>query len=145
MRVWKSFPGKYKGSLHSTSHAWGTTGITVSELRFELSGTPSEPLIYLELDCAATSAWNMSSTYLEKYTNIPERTYGVRGRLTACTYGPNQLVIHLLPNFISPNCGAAMILTFHDQGTVEIDYLAHFERRGSGSMDRVPAFTLFRR
>jgi len=142
---WKNYVGKYQGSMHSTARAFGSTGTTVSEIHFDLGGTPDEPLIYLELDSACTSAWTMSGTYLEKYTNIPERTYGVHGRLTAYSHGPNQLQINLEPDLTSPNRGGALILTFHDKGMVSLESIGHFERRGSGSLDRVRAFNLFKR
>jgi len=157
--AWKNFTGMYRGTIHSTAvgsgvlgvniregdlqqDSAGTQGVTVAEVRLELSGTPDEPLIYLEMDSASSSAWNMSETYLEKFTNIPHRQYGVKGRLLAYSHAPNQLLISLQPAFFSANRGAAMILTFHGKDSVDIEYIGHFERRGNGSLTRVQTFRL---
>jgi hypothetical protein len=160
--AWKNYTGIYRGTIHSSARPStplgvnmrdiaiqlddsGMAGVTVAEVLFELSGTPDEPLIYLKLDTAASSEWVMSGTYVEKYTNIPQREYGVDGRLLAYSHEPNQLLISLKPPFFSPNRGAAMILTFRGKGYVDIEYIGHFGRRGNGNLSRLPTFGLYSR
>ena len=159
--AWKNFTGIYKGTLKSAAYAhYGVEGVsveglelqlnssdapgvTVAEIRLDLSGTPEEPLVYMEMDSSSTSSWAPSGTYFEKFTNIPQRQYGVRGRLLAYSHSPNQLLISLKPEFLSPNRGAAMILTFRGKGLVDIEYIGHFGRRGTGNLSRVPGFDLY--
>jgi len=142
-KAWKSYTGTYKGTIHSTAQSYSTVGITVADVRIELSGTPDAPLVYLEMDSAGTSAWNASVTYLEKFTNITQRQYGVRGRLLAYSHAPNQLLISLQPAILSPNRGAAMILTFRGKGFVDVEYIGHYSRRGTGALSRVPTFGFY--
>ena len=157
-RAWKNCVGIYKGTIHSAAFAhtdiggatFGTLdvelesaqppGVTVAEVRLDLSGTPDCPLVYLEMDSSATSEWVPSGTYFEKYTNIPHRKYGVRYGVLAYSHAPNQLLISLKPDLFSPNRGAAMILTFRGRGVVDIEYIGHFSRRGNGNLSRVPGF-----
>lgn len=159
--AWKKYTGIYKGTIHSSSsgnygvegvnmeyvdprlNSSDDPGVTVAEVRLELSGTPEEPQVYLEMQSACTSVWVTSGNYLEKFTNIPQREYGVHARLLAYSHAPNQLLISLKPQFFSPNRGAAMILTFRGKGYVDIEYIGHFSRRGTGNLTRVPAFGLY--
>ncbi|MEI8342421.1 MAG: hypothetical protein WCH43_12930 [Verrucomicrobiota bacterium] len=159
---WRNYTGMYRGTIHSTAMPgdimgvnvaqWDVQtegaalpGVTVAEIRFELSGTPDDPLVYLEMDCASSSTWTLSETYLEKYTNIAQRQYGVKGRVLAYSHAPNQLLISLQPAFFSPNRGAAMILTFRGKGCVDIEYIGHFSRRGNGNLTRVQTFPYYSR
>jgi len=139
---WKTLVGVYKGSVHSSASAFGSTGINEMEVRLELSGTPDEPLVYLDIDTAASSAWNASVTYSEKFTNIPQRVYGGRKPVLVYSHEPNQLLISLEPEILSPNRGAAMILTFHGNAYADVDYIGHYGRRGNGNVSRVPFFSL---
>lgn len=145
--TWKTMTGVYKGPVHSTAKAFGSTGVNVMEIRLELSGTPDAPLVYLDLDAAASSAWNMSVNYTEKFTNIPQRVYGGRCPVLVYSHAPSQLLISLEPDILSPNRGAAMILTFHGGRDInsyaDVDYIGHFSRRGNGSLSRVPTYKLF--
>ena len=135
-QVWKNCIGNYRGTIHTTARAFGSTGDTVTEVRFQLTGSPTQPLIDLEMDSACSSTWDMSGTYNERFTNIPQRSYGIFTKVSASSHGPNQLLIHLNPKIGSPYRGAAMILSFHGNGTMGIDFIGHFGRRGTGRLER---------
>jgi len=158
--AWKHYTGAYRGTIHSSAYPNGVMGanarewvfqtdasmepgVTVAEVRLDLSGTPEEPQVYLEMDSACSSEWVTSGTYFEKFTNIPQRQYGVKNGLLAYSHAPNQLLISLKPEFFSPNRGAAMILTFRGKGYVDIEYIGHFSRRGIGNLSRVTTFGLY--
>jgi len=158
--AWKNYLGGYRGVIHSVAYASGVAGVsfnelefetdgsvmpgvTVASIRLELSGTPDNPLVYLEMNSSSSSEWVPSGSYDEKFTNIPQREYGVKGRVLAYSHAPNQLLISLQPEFFSPNRGAAMILTFRGKGYVDVEYIGHFGRRGNGSLSRVPTFSLY--
>jgi len=82
----------------------------------------------------------MSGNYIEKFTNISQRRYGVPTSVLAYSHGPNQLLISLQPKLLSPYRGAAMILTFRGNGSVGVEFIGHFGRRGSGRLERLPTF-----
>lgn len=134
---WPKCTGVYTGPLRSTASAFGSTGATVALINIKIEGTPENPLIFLKMESACSSAWNASENFTETYTNIAGRKYGVRGRLLAFSHAPKQMLISLKPGLFSPNRGAALILTFQPKGAVNVDYIGHFGRTGSGILYRV--------
>ena len=135
---WRKLAGVYSGPVRSTSVGIGTTGVTSENMRLEVYGTPEDPLVFLRMRMFATSAFSAYNERNESFTNIPEREFGVRARLTASSHAPDELLITLEPALVSPNRGGAMIIKFATDGSAEVDSVGHFQRRGIGSLNRVP-------
>ena len=143
-RTWKSYIGMYQGTVHTTARSFGTTAITVTEIQLELSGTPENPLIYLVMDSSCTSAWAMSGSYSETFTNIIQRRYGIPAWVVAESHGPNQLLIKLQTQTFSPYRDASLLLTFRGNGSVGVDFIGRYGRHGSGRLESLPAFNYTR-
>jgi len=138
-RDWAAVTGTYIGPIRSTSRRFGTEGVAVAETRLEISGTADEPLIFMKMRVAFTSAWNQNGERAETFTNIDERRYGVRGRIVASSREPNQLFLQLEPQPLAPTFGSFMIVTFREDGRANVDFVEHAFRRGEGILQRPPA------
>lgn len=138
-RAWGAAAGTYIGPIRSTSRRFGSEGVSVAETRLEISGTADEPLIFMKMRVAFTSAGNMNGERTETFTNIDQRRYGVRGRLFASSHAPDQLLLQLKPQPLSPTAGSFMILTFRGHGHADVDFVEHAFRHGEGTLLRPPA------
>jgi len=137
---WHRLVGVYKGYTSSCSRAFGNNGVTEDEIILEISGGAENPLVYMIKQSSASSAWNASVSYTEKFTNIPQRVYGGAKQVLVSSHAPNELLISLKPELFSPNRGTAMILTFREDGSVDVEYIGHYGRRGIGRLLPVPSF-----
>lgn len=134
---WEKSCGIYVGPIRSTSWHFGTEGVSVAETRLEISGTTGNPLIYIKMETAFTSAGNRSGNRTESFTNIAERRYGTPQGLVASSHAPNQLYIRLLASASSPSYGAFMIVTFHGRNPAHVEFVEHLSRRGDGMLQHL--------
>ncbi len=135
---WRKLVGVYSGPVRSMSKGVGTTGITTQNMRLEVYGSPENPLVFLRLRAFATSAFTAYGERIESFTNMPEREFGVRARLSVSSHAPHDLFVTLEPTILSPNRGGAMIFSFQENGRVDVDSVGHFQRRGIGTLNREP-------
>ena len=140
-RDWQRIKGIYTGPLRArTDTFWGTEGVGVSDSRLEIYGPPEAPLVFFKWNTVFTSALIPTDTRSESYTNIPERRYGVKGRLLASSHAPGEVLLELHPNVFSPTSFTYLIIRFHGRGCADMDYLGHFGWRGIGRLYRKPEF-----
>lgn len=139
-RAWANATGIYIGPIRSTSRRFGTEGVAVAETRLEISGTAQEPLIFLKMRVAFTSAGIQNGERTETFTNIDQRRYGVRERVIASSHEPDQLYLQLKAQPLAPTFGSFMIVTFRADGGADVDFVEHAFRRGEGTLQRPPVF-----
>ncbi len=138
---WARIEGVYTGPLRANVDTfWGTKGVSASDSRLEVYGAPEAPLVFFKWNTAYSSALVSIDTRTESYTNIPQRQYGVKGRLRPSSHAPNELLVKLHPNVLSPTSFTYLIIRFRGDGCADVDYLGHFGWRGIGRLHRKPEF-----
>jgi len=137
-RAYASVVGTYTGPVRSTTQRGGFEGESTIESRLDLSGEADNPQVALKMDTGFSTAWAMYGERKGVYSNIPSRRYGSQGVVFASTHAPNQMLLQLRRFGASAGTGAWVILTFQDDGVIDVDWIGHSGWRGSGELWRVP-------
>lgn len=136
---WSAMTGIYTGPLRADVHTFfGTRGVSTSDARLEIYGSAEHPLVYFKWHTVYSSALTPVSMRTETYTNIPERQYGTQSRIRPVSHAPNELLLKLHPNVLSPTSFTYLVVRFHGDGCATVDYLGHFGWRGIGRLHRLP-------
>jgi hypothetical protein len=144
--TWSRIAGIYTGPLRADVNTFvGTRGVSVSDARLEIYGTAQHPEVFFKWNTEFSTALFPIEGRIESYTNIPERRYGVKGRARPSTHAPNEMLIKLHPNILSPTSFTYLILRFRGDGAADVDYLGHFGWRGIGTLHRQTRFPGSRR
>jgi hypothetical protein len=138
-RAYAGVVGTYTGPVRSTTQRGGFEGESTIETRLDLSGWADAPQVALKMDTGFSTAWAMYGERKGLYTNIPSRRYGSQGDVYASTHAPNQMLLKMHRFGASAGTGAWVILTFQDDGVIDVDWIGHSGWRGSGELWRVPA------
>jgi len=135
---WSRLTGVYTGPLRADVRTFfGSRGVSTADARLELYGSAERPLAYFKWSTAYSSAITPIGFRTETYTNIPERRYGTPSRVRPSSHAPNELLLKLHPNLLSPTSFTYLILRFQGDGSATVDYLGHFGWRGIGKLLRL--------
>lgn len=139
-RVWAQVKGTYTGPIRASTERYGFEDLSAAETRLDLSGWADAPNAVFRMDRGYSTAWTEYGEWKGTFTNIPARRYGTQGTVIATTHAPNQMLLILRRNGVSPLKGNWMILTFRGNGTIDVDWIGHSGWRGEGELSRVRSF-----
>ena len=143
-RAWAHVVGTYTGPIHASTVRMGFEGLSAMETRLDLSGWPDAPAVVFQMDKAYSTAWTEYGERKGTFTNIPDKRYGSQGTVVASTHAPNQMLLVIRRDTTASRHGSWLILTFLDNGDVDVDYIGHSGWRGQGELTRIPTYTASR-
>lgn len=135
-RAWARVAGTYGGPIHSSTQRNNFEGLSVHNVRLDLSGSSYAPEVLLQDDNDYASAWTPYGERRGTFTNIPVKRYGSQGSVAASTHAPNQLLLKVRRNGLSTQ-GIWLILTFEANGSASVDFVGRNGWRGEGDLVRV--------
>jgi hypothetical protein len=137
--AWSRIVGTYTGPIRASTIRSGFEGLAAISTRLDLSGS-----VVLRMDKGYSTSWTMYGEKKGTFTNIPSRRYGSQGTATASTHFPDQVLITIRRDGTLSHEGTWMILTFHANGNVDVDWIGRSGYRGTGELARVPSLAGFR-
>lgn len=143
-RTWAHVVGTYTGPIRASTVRAGYDALSSMDTRLDLSGWPDAPGVIFQMDKGYSTAWTEYGERKGIFTNIPDRRYGSQGTVVASTHAPNQLLLIIRRDTTLSHRNTWLILTFLDDGNVDVDYIGRSGWRGSGELSRVPSYTASR-
>ena len=140
-QAWAQARGTYMGPVRETTIRGAFEGEASYELRLDLAGSADSPDIILYTDKGFSTAWAEYGERKGLYTNVPAKTYGAQGTVYATTHAPNQVDDPVEAFWIcyAHTSGPFMVLTFRENGHIDVDWVDHAGWHGEGELWRVPA------
>ncbi len=135
-RAWSHAVGTYIGPIHASTQRGGFDALAAMETRLDLSGWSDSPEVLFQMDKGYSTSWTEYGEWRGTFTNIPYRRYGAQGEVTATTHAPNQMLLVLRRNRTASREGVWLILTFHENGSADVDWVGRSGWRGQGELSR---------
>jgi hypothetical protein len=136
-RGWSHATGAFTGPIRGTTERYGFEGLSEMEVRLDLTGPVDDPGAVLKIDHEYSTSW---TTYAEKrrtFTNVPSRRYGSQGTMQVTTHAPNQVLLSVRRDGALQRHPDWMVLTFRNDGAVDVDWIGHSGWRGDGELWRM--------